>query len=179
MPVRTFNQVSYDDIYISRILFTSHTPLSYTDGGLAIAWKRANFMFSSCPFSWVIVTICTTVYIQRERERERENILFKPYPHWVVSVVAHPAIAHNNRLFTRHNTHVFLMLVSSFCLYIGFGVSIPLHIICLFFCIGFPTNKILFCVGCPFLGCWRRGWTALGLQLDCTSVTLAGRGGAR
>ena len=72
MPVRTFNQVSCDDIYISKRVFTSHTLVSYTDGALALTWRRANFMFLSCA---LLLGYChyTTVYIQRERERERER----------------------------------------------------------------------------------------------------------
>ena len=73
MPVRTFNQVSHDDMYISKIVFTSHTLVSYTDGGLAITWRRANFMFLSCaPLLGYCHCMYYSVYTERERERERE-----------------------------------------------------------------------------------------------------------
>ncbi len=130
MLVRTFNQVSYDDIYISKRVFTSHTLVSYTDGGLAITWKRANFMFLSCA---LLLGYCHymnySVYTEREREKERETTLFKHTP-LLGRVCRSPKYQHRNCVLTKQSSNmcVFFTRVSSFCLYMGFGMPIPFDI---------------------------------------------------
>jgi len=133
------------------------------DGGLGRLAVRFRLWGPRCR-----ALVCT-LNKKTKRESEMENVWFQPYPHWVVSVGDTPTLAHANRLFTRHHTHVLCMLVSSFCLYIGFAVSIPLP----FFCIGIPTNIILFCVGSKRIHLiWCR--TATGVSIN-SPVFVGGR----
>ncbi len=100
-------------------------------------------MFLSCA---LLLGYCHYMYYsayterEGERERERETTLFKPTPYWVVSVV--PPNINTEIVYSQGRALTLFMLVSSLCLYIGFGVSIPLHIIWHVLCIRFPTNRI-------------------------------------
>jgi hypothetical protein len=149
MPVRTFSQVSYDDIHTPRILFTSHPPLSYTDGGSAITWRRANFMFLSCA---LLLGYCHymyyNVYTERERERERERPHCLSLPPTGSCLSGDTQILNITIVYLQGTTITIFSWVGS-CpfYYIGVWVSIPFDMRWYILCVGFPTNRMLFCVG--------------------------------
>ena len=91
----------------------------------------------SCAVSWVTDHMST---------RKTKNCS-SPTPHWVVSVGGHPNFEHNNCVFTRHYSHDFFLDVVLPFYYIGVWVSIPFDIRWYILCVGFPTNRMLFCVG--------------------------------
>jgi len=154
MPVRTFNQVSYDDIYIS-IVFrkVSYTPYPIWTADRHWPGKTNTLLLfytppESCHY------ICIVIYRETERERESTHTHLNPYPLgrirrgmflysicWLRCALDFLKIGYCFGLAQKGSA--------------GLGGEASSHVaqsviyvICWFhFCIGFPTNRILCCVG--------------------------------
>ena len=116
MPVRTFNQVSYDDIYISTVFSARSLTCPVLYGRwIGIDLGKSKFhVFELRPslrlLSLYVLQCVYSVYTERERGRERETTLFKPTPYtpyWVVSVV--PQNINTEIVYTQGRTLMFFL----------------------------------------------------------------------